>query len=66
MDLLLNGNSVTSNQNLKGVNHLYDHVDYHGCSFKSLGVASGNYFILLASVLMNNLPQELKLVITIK
>ena len=66
MDLLLNTDAVTSNQNLKDLNHLYDHVDYHVCSLKSLGVTSGNYGSLLASVLMNNFPQELKLIITRK
>ena len=56
MDLLLNVDAVTSNQNLKGLRHLYDHVDYHVCSLKSLGVTSGNYGSLLASVLIKNLP----------
>ena len=66
MDLLLNADAVTSNQNLKDLNHLFDHVDYHVCSLISLGVSSGNYVSLLASVLMNNLPLELKLIITRK
>ena len=66
MELLLNTDAVTSNQNLKDLNHLYDHVDYHVCSLKSLGVTSGNYGSLLAFVLMNNFPQGLKLIITRK
>ena len=66
MDLLLNTDAVTSNQNLKDLNHLYDYGDYHVCSLKFLGVTSGNYDSLLASVLVNNFPQELKLIITRK
>ena len=63
MDLLLNVDIVTSDQNLKRLRHLYDHVESHVCSLKPLGVTSDNYGSLLASVLMNELPQELKLII---
>ena len=66
MDLLLNVDAVTSDQNLKGLRHLYDHIESHVRSLKSLGVTSDNYGSLLASVLMNKLPQELKLIITRK
>ena len=66
MDLLLNVDAVTSDQNLKGLRHLCDHVESHVHSVKSLGVTSDNYGSLLASVLMNKLPQELKLIITRK
>ena len=66
MDLLLNADAVTSDQNLKGLRQLYDHVESHVRSLKSLGVTSENYGSLLASVLMNKLPHELKLIITRK
>ena len=64
MDLLLNVDAVTSDQNLKGLRHLYDHIESNVRSLKSLGVTSENYGSLLASILMNKLPQELKLIIT--
>ena len=63
---LLNVDAVTSDQNLKGLRHLYDHIESHVRSLKSLGVTSDNYGSLLASVVMNKLPQELKLIITRK
>ena len=66
MDLLLNVDAVTSDQNLKGLRHLYDHIESNVRSLKSLGVTSENYGSLLASILMNKLPQELKLIITRK
>ena len=66
MDLLVSVDAVTSDQNLKDLRHLYDHIESHVRSLKSLGVASDNYGSLLASVLMNKLPQELKLIITRK
>ena len=66
MDLLLNVDAVTSDQNLKGLRQLYDHIESNVRSLKSLGVTSKNYGSLLASILMNKLPQELKLIITRK
>ena len=66
MDLLLSVDAVTSDQNLKGLRHLYDHIESQVRSLKSLGITSDNYGSLLASVLMNKLPQELKLIITRK
>ena len=51
---------------LKGLRHLYDHIESNVRSLKSLGVTSENYGSLLASILMNKLPQELKLIITRK
>ena len=66
MDLLLNVDAVTTDQNLKALRHLYDHVESHVRSLKSLGVTYENYGSLLASVLMNKLPQELKLIISRK
>ena len=53
MDLPFSAHAVTSDQNLKGLCHLYDHVESHVCSLKSLDVTSENYGSLLAFVLMN-------------
>ena len=64
MDLMLSVDAVTSDQTVKGLLHLYHHVESHVRSLKSLGVTSDNYGSLLVSVLMNKLPQELKVAIT--
>ena len=62
MDVLLNVEPVTSPQNVKGLRHLYDLVDSHVRSLKSLGVTSDSYGSLLSPVLLNKLPPELWLV----
>ena len=63
MDILLNADLVTSQHNLKG---LYDLVETHVRSLKSLGVSSDSYGNLLSSVLLSMLPQELRLIISRK
>ena len=45
---------------------LYDHVELHTSSLKSLGVESGSYGGLLASVLLNKLPKELQLLVSLR
>ena len=45
---------------------LYDHVELHTRSLKSLGVESESYGGLLASVLLNKLSQELQLLVSRK
>ena len=64
MDILLNADPVTSQHNLKGLRHLYDIVEAHVRSLKSLGVSSDSYGSLLSSVLLSKLPQELRLIIS--
>ena len=64
MDILLNLEPVLSQFDLKGIRHLYDVVESQVRSLKSLGVAAESYGSLLTSVLINKLPQELKLIVS--
>ena len=64
MDALLNVEAVTSTSHLKSLRHLHDLVESHVRSLKSSGVPSGSYGRLLASVLVNKLPQELQLIVS--
>jgi hypothetical protein len=66
MDALMNLEAVTSQHKLKGLRRLYDGVELHTRSLKSLGVESGSYGGLLASVLLNKLPQEFQLLVSRK
>ena len=66
MDMLLNIEPITSPHNLKGLRHLYDLVESHVRSLKSLGVTSETYGSLLSSVLLNKLPQDLRLIVSRK
>ena len=61
MDALMNLDTVTSPTNIMALRRLYHHVESHTRSLKSLGVEYGSYGGLLASVLLNKLPQELQL-----
>ena len=64
MDALLNTDAVASPHNLKGLRHLYDSVETQVCGLRALGVPSESYGSLLSSVLMNKLPQELRLIVS--
>ena len=64
MDVLLNIDAVTSQHNLKGLRHLYDSVETQVRGLRALGVPSESYGSLLTSVLMNKLPQELRLIVS--
>ena len=64
MDALLNTDAVASPHNLKGLRHLYDSVETQVCALRALGVLSESYGSLLASVLTNMLPQELRLIVS--
>ena len=64
MDILLNLDPVTSVQNLKGLRSLYDTVESHIRALKSLGIPSQSYGNLLCSMLMNKLPQDLRILIS--
>ena len=62
MDILLNVEAVTSQHNLKGLRHIYDLIESHVQSLKSLGVSPDSYGTLLLSVLLNKLPLEIQLI----
>ena len=64
MDLLLNLEPVSAAHQLRNLRRLYDGVETHVCSLKGLGVDSKTYGTLLASVLLNKLPQELRLILS--
>ena len=66
MDLLLNLESVNAVYQLRNLRRLYDSVEIHVRSLKSLGVDSKTYGTLLTSVLLNKLPQELRLIVSRK
>ena len=64
MEILLNINSVNSSQNIEKLRQLYDTLESHVRSLKSLGVPSSSYGSLLSSIIMNKLPQDLRLVVS--
>eukprot|EP00731_Ephydatia_muelleri_P024188 Em0016g459a len=64
MEELLNLEAVTSILNLKGLRHLYDSVETRIRNLRSLGISSDSYGSLLASVLLNRLPPELRVMVT--
>ena len=63
MDILLNVSPVT-NQDTRKLRELYDTLESHVRSLKSLGIPSNSYGSLLSSIIMNKLPQELRLIIS--
>jgi len=63
MEIILNVNPVRSGYQVKELRQLYDTIESHVRSLKSLGVPSSSYGTLLSSIVMNKLPQELKLLI---
>ena len=66
MDALIHADAVSSKQNVKEVRRLYDVVESNIRSLASLGVDSGSYGGLLASVLISKIPAELQLIVTRK
>ena len=66
MDVLLNLEAVSSQFNLKGIRHLHSLIETQVRSLKSLGVTPESYGTLLSSVLLNKLPQELRLIVSRK
>ena len=56
MDALMNASVVTSSHNIKGLRGLYDYIETHTRSLKSLGVDSSSYSTLLTSVFVNKIP----------
>ena len=63
MDNFLNVSPVT-NQDTRKLRELYDTLEAHVRSLKSLGIPSNSYGSLLSSIIMNKLPQELRLIIS--
>ena len=53
MEILLNVEPVTSQHDLKGLRHLFDLIESHVRSLKSLGVSPDSYGALLSSVLLS-------------
>ena len=64
METLLNVEAVTSDNNLKELRHLYDTIESHIRSLKSLGVESASYGAMLSSVLLLKLPPDLRLIVS--
>ena len=64
MDALMCLAAVTSPNDLKSLRGLYDGVELHTRSLKSLGVDPDSYGELLTSVLMNKLPHGLQLLVS--
>ena len=64
MDILVNVSPVI-NEDPRKLRELYDTLESYVRSLKSLGLPSGSYHgSLLSSIIMNKLPQELRLIIS--
>ena len=63
MDILVNVSPVI-NEDTRKLRKLYDTLESHVRSLKSLGLPSDSYGSLLSSITMNKLPQELRLIIS--
>ena len=66
MEILLNVEPVMPQHNLKGLRHLFELIESHVHSLKSLGVSSDSYGALLPLVLLSKLPHELQLIVSRK
>ena len=64
MDILLNVEPVTSSYNLKSLRQLCNTIESQVRGLKSLGVPADTYGSLLSSVLLNKLPQDLRLILS--
>ena len=64
MEALLSLPTVTSVYELRNLLELYDKVESHVRSLKSIGVAASSYGNLLASILMNKVPSDLCLIVS--
>ena len=61
MDILLLLDPVVS-ASARPLCHLYDHIEANILGLKSLGVDSKTYDSLLSPVLLNKLPQDIRLI----
>ena len=66
MEILLNMEAVASEHSVRGLRHLYDEVESHVRSLRSLGVTPDSYGALLSPVLLSKLPPELRLIVSRK
>ena len=66
METLLNVEPVTSDHSLKELRHLFDTIESHLRSLRSLGVESTSYGAMLSPVLLMKLPPELRLIVSRK
>ena len=64
MESLLQLSPVTSIAEIKKIRMIYDHVEANVKGLDALGIAPGTYGSLLVPVMMNKLPEELRLIIT--
>ena len=64
MEALLSLPTVTSVYELRNLLQLYDKVESHVRSLKSIGVAASSYGNLLASILMKKIPSDLCLIVS--
>ena len=64
MEALLSLPAVTSVYELRNLRQLYDKVESHVRSLKSIGIAASSYGNLLASILMKKIPSDLCLIVS--
>eukprot|EP00794_Sanderia_malayensis_P016989 gene16989-18701_t len=64
MEALLKMNHVPSMKDAKSLRKLYDEIEIHVRSLKSLGVHSEQYGTLLIPIVMNKMPEEIRLSIS--
>ena len=64
MEALLSLPAVTSVYELRNLRQLYDKVESHVQSLKSIGIAASSYGNLLASILMKKIPSDLCLIVS--
>ena len=66
MDTLMNMATISSDRNLKDLCRLYDHIETHVRSLKSLGIEAASYGALLSPVILAKLPPDLQLIVSRK
>ena len=66
MDKLLNIPAVESLKDIKKLRETYDHIETHVRSLSALGVPATGYQQLLAPIIVNKLPSELRIAIARK
>ena len=62
MSVLLNMERVSSSSNITALRRLYDGIETNTRALKALGIAEDTYGSLLSSVLVQRLPQDLRLI----
>ena len=64
--MLLNLEAVTSDNNLRGLRWLHDDVEAHVQDLKAQGIESESYGAMLAPLLLNKLPPNIRLIVSHK